>query len=262
MMAAPPLTVLQAPADWRVIDFVSDLHLKPEEPATFEAFALYLQATRADAVLILGDLFEAWIGDDGATPDSFEARCGQALAGCGATLAFMRGNRDFLVGPGFLGHHGLRNLADPTVLVFGGQRWLLSHGDLLCTDDVPYQQFRAQVRAPEWQRAFLARPLAERHAIARQMRAQSQAHHADDPAHATIDETLARHWLQAAGATTLIHGHTHQPADHALGTSPEGRPLQRIVLSDWHIQGHQRRAQVLRLTTDGLARIDPLAADR
>jgi UDP-2,3-diacylglucosamine hydrolase len=260
MTTVPRFGVLTAPEHWRTVDFISDLHLKPEEPRTFEAWARTMRATRADAVVILGDLFEAWVGDDAAAPGSFEHRCGEVLDACRADLAFMRGNRDFLVGAGFLARHGVRDLADPTVLAFAGQRLVLTHGDLLCTGDVPYQQFRAQVRGDEWQRAFLARPLPERQAIAQQMRQHSEARHAAtapaDYAHA--DAALARRWLLAADATTLIHGHTHQPADHPLGRDEAGRALTQVVLSDWHVDGGTRRAQVLRLSSSGtLERIDP-----
>lgn len=259
MTAVPAFGVLQAPAHWRMVDFISDLHLRPEEPQTFDAWARYLGATPADAVFILGDLFEVWVGDDAAAPGSFEARCGQVLADGRAELFFMHGNRDFLVGPDFLARHGVRALADPTVLIAASQRLLLTHGDLLCTDDVDYQRFRAQVRAAGWQRDFLARPLAERQAIARQMRAQSEAHQATQAVYADVDEPLARQWLAAADARAMIHGHTHRPADHVLGLDAQGRALTRVVLSDWHVDARTRRAQVLRLTVGGtLARLDPL----
>ena len=265
MTTLPPFSALEASGRWSTVDFISDLHLKPEEPLTFDAWAHYMAAPRADAVFILGDLFEAWVGDDGATPGSFEARCGDVLRDCHADVAFMQGNRDFLLGDDFLAPRGVRALPDPTVLSIAGQRLVLTHGDLLCTDDRPYQQFRAQVRAPAWQRAFLARPLAERRDVARRMRAESQARHdahsaPDEYAHA--NHALARAWLLGAGATTLIHGHTHQPADHPLGNDGEGRALTQMVLSDWHIEPAERRAQVLRLDTESgrLARIDPQLA--
>lgn len=260
MTAAPDFVTLVAPAHWRTIDLVSDLHLKPEEPATAEAFAQYLALTRADAVLILGDLFEVWVGDDGATPGSFEAQCGQSMAACTAELAFMRGNRDFLMGSDFLARHGLRDLADPTVLAFAGRRILLTHGDLLCTADQAYQAYRKQVRAPAWQHEFLARPLAERRAIAAQMRAQSQAHHGAAGFYAPVDDALALEWLRAAGADTLIHGHTHDPADHVLAGDGGSHERARVVLSDWHVAGATRRAEVLRLTPHAMTRIDPSAA--
>ena len=259
MTTVPRFAALAAPAHWRTVDFISDLHLKAEEPGTFEAWQRYMQVTPADAVFVLGDLFEVWVGDDSAEPGSFEARCGEVLdeARTRVNLFFMCGNRDFLVGDRFLARHGVQPLADPTVLAFGGAHWLLTHGDLLCTGDVDYQQFRAQVRTAAWQQAFLARPLAERQAIARQMRAQSAQHQADAGFYADADAGLARRWLIDANATTLIHGHTHRPGDHALGADDAGRPLAQVVLSDWHIDGRTHRAQVLRLSADrALARID------
>ena len=258
--AVPPLAELRARPHWRTVDFISDLHLKAEEPHTFQAWQHYMLHTPADAVFILGDLFEVWVGDDSALPGSFEDHCGQVLRAAGAAMDvfFMRGNRDFLVSADFLARCGVHDLADPTVLSFQEQTCLLTHGDLLCTDDVAYQQFRRQVRTPEWQAAFLARPLAERQAMARQMREHSEAHHAAQGVYAHIDAELARRWLAEAGATTLIHGHTHQPGDHALGADAAGRPLTQVVLSDWHVTAAERRTQVLRLTpADGLQRVTP-----
>ena len=257
--AVPPMAELVAPAGWRTVDFLADLHLEPGQPATLQALRQYLERTPADAVFLLGDLFEVWVGDD-ARRAGFEARCAAVLreTAMQRTLAFMRGNRDFLVGADFLARCGVHDLADPTALSFQQHACLLTHGDLLCTDDVAYQQFRRQVRTPEWQAAFLARPLAERQAMARQMREHSEAHHAAQGVYAHIDAQLARRWLAEAGATTLIHGHTHQPGDHALGTDAAGRPLTQVVLSDWHVTAAERRTQVLRLTpTDGLQRVTP-----
>lgn len=259
MTAVPRFAALNAPAHWRTVDFISDLHLKAEEPATFEAWAGYLHHTPADAVFILGDLFEAWVGDDSAAPGSFEHRCAQVLhaASTRAELFFMHGNRDFLLGPDFLARCGMRALADPTTLDFGGQRYLLTHGDLLCTDDADYQRFRQQVRTEDWQRTFLARPLAERRAAARQMRAQSEQHQAAQAVYADVDAELARRWLVAAGAATLIHGHTHRPGDHVLGHDANGQRQLRRVLSDWHVTADEQRAQVLRLGANGLQRLAP-----
>ena len=136
------------------------------------------------------------------------------------------------------------------MLAWAGARYLLTHGDLLCTQDVAYQRFRQQVRSPDWQRAVLARPLSERQVMAQQMRAQSVAAQAGGVVYADIDAPLAREWLMAAGAHTLIHGHIHRPGDHALGHDAAGLPLQQVVLSDWHIAGQDHRAQVLRLSAD------------
>ena len=256
-----PLAELTAPPAWYTVDFISDLHLNAGEPATFAAWQHYLQTTPADAVFMLGDLFEVWVGDDvlEATPNgaSFEQRCAQTLHQAADRLAlfFMHGNRDFLVGPGLMARSCATLLADPAVLTFGGQRWLLSHGDALCLDDTDYLKFRQQVRSPAWQAAFLSQPLAERQAIARHMRAQSQARQQTAADYADVDSAAARQWLQAAGAATLIHGHTHKPALHDLGGG-----LSRAVLSDWDAGATTPRADALRLSASGLQRIALLSA--
>ena len=245
---------LVAPAAWRTVDLISDLHLQAGEPATFDAWQGYLQTTPADALFILGDLFEVWIGDDAATQPGFEAQCAVALSQIAARMPvyFMHGNRDFLVGPAFAAQCGLTLLEDPTVLVLHGARWLLSHGDLLCLDDVEYLRFREQVRTPEWQATFLAKPLQERRAIARTMRAQSEDRkRRPDMVWADVDGAAAREWLQTASAQTMVHGHTHRPADHDLGSG-----LQRRVLSDWDVEAQPPRAQVLCLTPAGPQRVD------
>jgi UDP-2,3-diacylglucosamine hydrolase len=254
------MATLQAPAAWATVDFISDLHLRAEEPATFGAWARYLHSTPADAVFLLGDVFEVWVGDDAlsdpsAQDERFEARCAQEMAAAAQRLSlfFMHGNRDFLVGQALMTSCGATLLADPTVLDFDGQRWLLSHGDALCLDDTEYLQFRRQVQQPAWQEAFLAKPLAERKAIARSLRTQSEARKHSGAVYADVDNTAARQWLQAAGAHTLIHGHTHRPANHDLGQG-----LQRVVLSDWDAAATPPRAEVLRLNASGLQRL-PLA---
>ena len=257
--AVPQMEELLAPPIWRTVDFISDLHLHAREPATFEAWAHYLQGTPADAVFVLGDLFEVWVGDDivGFTDmgleDSFEARCIQQLRQAGDRLAlfFMHGNRDFLVGQKLMGQCHATLLADPTVLTCAGQRWLLSHGDALCLSDVDYMQFRALVRSPAWQADFLAKPLAERQAIARGLRQQSESRKNSGASYGDLELAATRHWLEAADALTLIHGHTHQPAEHDLGDG-----LRRVVLSDWDVEADPARAQVLRLTSGGLQRIN------
>ena len=266
MRSAPPrIEVLQAPAAWRFVDFISDLHLQSGEHATFEAWQHYLAGTAADAVFILGDLFEVWVGDDAAGAPGFERDCGRILAQAALRhdVFFMPGNRDFLVGDAFLAASGMRGLHDPTVLEYAGQRWLLSHGDALCLDDIDYQQFRRVVREPAWQQTVLARPLAERRTLARQIRQHGTRSAGADPAgYADVDADAARAWLTAARATTLIHGHTHRPGDHDLGApnlpapAPPGTArLQRVVLSDWDAAATPARAQVLRLSAAGLQRI-------
>ncbi len=257
--AVPPLTELVALSSWRTVDFISDLHLNADEPATFSAWQAYLQETPADAVFILGDLFEVWVGDDAVSADfqahpesGFENRCATVLAQAGSRLAlfFMHGNRDFLIGPAFMDACHARLLDDPTVLNFAGQRWLLSHGDALCLDDTDYMAFRQQVRSPGWQQTFLARPLAERQAMAREMRRQSEARKRSGMDYGDVDPNAARQWLEAAHAPTLIHGHTHKPAWHDLGNG-----LSRVVLSDWDAGASVPRAEVLRLDSRGLQRI-------
>src|SRR6185369_792608 len=152
-----------APAQWRAIDLLSDLHLAENTPRVFEAWAAHLRHTDADAVFILGDLFEVWIGDDMAER-GFEARCAEVLSAAARrrTIAFMPGNRDFLVGDAMLAASGVARLADPTLVVAFGDRVVLSHGDALCIDDVGYQRYRAVVRRPAVQRAFAALPFAAR----------------------------------------------------------------------------------------------------
>src|SRR5450830_1628635 len=244
----PRIAELKAAAAWRTVDFISDLHLHEAEPATFEAWRQHLLHTPADALFLLGDIFEVWVGDDAVQPGSFEAACQQVLrqASQRCALFFMAGNRDFLLGPRFAQACGMTLLADPCVLVFEGQRWLLSHGDALCLDDVDYMQFRQQVRSPAWQHSFLARPLAERQAIARELRQQSQNQQAQrkqaGDAYADVDSHAARQWLRAANARTLIHGHTHQPAVHDLGQG-----FVRVVLSDWDAETPALRTELLRL---------------
>jgi UDP-2,3-diacylglucosamine hydrolase len=249
--AVPPIAELSAPPAWRAIEFISDLHLHAAEPATFDAWRRYMRETQADAIFILGDLFEVWVGDDAAGEPGFAADCAAVLQATAAraSVFFMHGNRDFLVGRGFLAACSVTLLADPTVLTFAGQRWLLTHGDALCLADTEYLQFREQVRATSWQREFLAKPLAERRAIARGMRAQSEARKQSGAVYADVDATAAAAWLQAADAQVLIHGHTHRPADHSL---TNGR---RIVLSDWDAVADPARMEILRVTSAGAQRV-------
>lgn len=249
----PRCEELAAPSHWRTVDFLSDLHLQASEPATLAAWRRYLQTTPADALFILGDLFEVWVGDDALDdPASFESQACALLQAASRqrALFFLHGNRDFLIGPGFAQRTGATLLHDPTVLVWQGQRLLLSHGDALCVDDVDYQRFRVQARSVEWQERFLAQPLAQRRAQARGIRAESEARKQSGAVYADVDGPAAIAWLQAAQATTLVHGHTHRPAEHTL--APDVR---RVVLSDWDAAAHPPRADVLRLTPQGLERI-------
>jgi len=264
MPALPPsahlasLAVWQADPAWQRIDLLSDVHLHADMPLTFAAWRHHLLSTPADAVLLLGDLFEAWVGDD-ARHGGFEADCLAVLqqAARSKTLAFLPGNRDFLVGDALLAEAGLQRLADPTVLQAFGQRWLLSHGDALCLADTDYQRFRSLVRSDDWQQRFLALPLPERQRQARAMREASSAHQAAmaPSMWSDVDDAGALAWLLAADAHTLIHGHTHRPARHEL---PAGHARQ--VLGDWDFDHGPPRAQALRLDASGLHTLDLAAA--
>lgn len=253
--ALPPAeaAALVLPASAQVVEFISDLHLSPELPRTVAMFERYLRTTRADAIFILGDLFEVWVGDD-AMQQPFEAACVQALQACGLgrQLHVMRGNRDFLLGPAFFAATGVTELPDPQPLHAFGHTVLLSHGDALCVDDAEYMRFRSQVRSAAWQQDFLVKPLAERLALAAQMRRASREHQGrrDPVTYADVDPTLASQWLQAAGAHTLVHGHTHRPGSEAFAGRAE-----RHVLSDWDLDHAQPvRAEVLRWTAAGFTR--------
>jgi UDP-2,3-diacylglucosamine hydrolase len=241
-----PFPVFEAPENWRTVEFISDLHLQEKDPATFDVWQRYMHSTMADAVFVLGDLFEVWVGDDAAAQHSFLQQCAAVLKDCAQQrhVAFMRGNRDFLVGTDFFSACHVHNLQDPTILRFASQAWLLSHGDEGCLDDVDYQAFRRMVRHPDWQHIFLAKPLAEREEIARQLRAQSQQHKRNpDAVYADVDPVWATTALTQSGCSYLLHGHTHRPADHVL---PGALNLKRLVLSDWDVQNAKPRAEVLR----------------
>ncbi len=250
--ALPRIEELQAPGAWRSIEFISDLHLQVDEPQTFEAWRRYMAHPSADAIFILGDLFDVWVGDDEAQQPGFAADCAAVLlaAASHASIFFMHGNRDFLVGEDFIGACRATLLPDPTVLAFAGKRWLLTHGDALCLADTKYMEFRAKVRTAKWQRDFLAQPLAQRQAIGRQLRQESEEFKREVAHYAEVDGPAAQAWLEQADAQVLIHGHTHRPADHVLAL---GR--QRMVLSDWDATAQPPRHEVLRLSRDGARRI-------
>lgn len=251
----PRFVEVTAPDDWRTIDFISDLHLSESTPRALESLEGYLRSTPADAVWILGDLFEVWIGDDART-SGFERACVDLLAeaACRCSLHFMHGNRDFLVGHAMLRACGMTALADPTVLVAFGQRLLVTHGDALCVDDTEYQAFRAQVRTDEWQRSFLGRTLPARRQIAREMREKSRARHRQRRgAWSDVDPAAAVQWLHLAGTRTLLHGHTHRPGHEVLAPG-----FERLVLSDWSLEADspgERRAEAIRWTVDGFQRV-------
>ncbi len=219
--------------------FVSDLHLSPEQPEIGQLFLDFLQtrARRADALYILGDLFELWLGDDALLPASqpfLDAL--RALAESGVALYVMRGNRDFLLGDGFCSLTGARLVNDPTVIDLGGTPTLLMHGDLLCTDDTAYQQFRALVHDPAWQNELFRKSLQERIELARRLRRESRLATSQksteimDVNQQAVEDTMRSH-----GVLRLIHGHTHRPAEHHFRL--DGRRATRIVLPQWEHQG-------------------------
>ena len=219
--------------------FVSDLHLCPTRPAINRIFCDFLRApaAQAEALYILGDLFEYWAGDD--DDDPFNASVADALrelAGRGVALHLMHGNRDFLIGSRFAAASRARLLPDPTRLNLYGIPTLLMHGDTLCTDDLEYQAFRLQVRNPAFQREFLAQPLAARKQEIGKMRAASEANKKNKP-EAIMDVTAAavEDQLRAHAYPRLIHGHTHRPAMHQHVV--DGRRCERWVLADWYTGG-------------------------
>jgi UDP-2,3-diacylglucosamine hydrolase len=265
---------IAAAPDWHCVDFISDVHLQENEPANFLAWRKYLQQSPADAIFILGDLFEVWVGDDGISAQGesqwmarheglhFEDRCCRVLhdAAQQRPLYFLHGNRDFLVGSDFAKACGIQLLSDPSVLSFAGQRYLLSHGDALCLADVEYQTFRSMVRSPAWQEKFLATPLQERIQQARMMRQASeqrkQAQQGAGQAWVDVDAAAMRQWMDATDTTHVIHGHTHEGRDHPIA-SAQGQGV-RHVLPDWHVADQPPKGYVLRLTqsqSPSLARV-------
>ncbi len=226
--------------------FISDLHLDPARPDITERFLRFLgnEARAADALYVLGDLFEAWVGDDDPEPE--KRRATDALAEMSATgmpLYFMHGNRDFLVGEDFAQAAGCTLLPDPTVVDLYGERVLLMHGDSLCTDDVDYQAFRTMVRNPLWQEAFLSRSLEERFAIAREARSRSLAASDAKPAEIMdVNQAAVETAIREHGVQTMLHGHTHRPSVHRFDV--DGREATRIVLGDWYQQGSTVRWDV------------------
>jgi UDP-2,3-diacylglucosamine hydrolase len=214
------------------IYFASDLHLTRVESCAFDQWVEFCSRVAVDgqALYLLGDVFEAYIGDDDDAPlVGAVAAALRRLADAGVELAFMHGNRDFLVGSGFAHRCGARLLGDVEVIELAGRRAALLHGDTLCTDDVQYQTVRRQLRDPAWQAQFVAQPLAARRAFAAQARAESAAHTAMAAAEIMdVNAAAVADVLAQTEADWIIHGHTHRPAVHDLGG---GR--QRIVLGDW-----------------------------
>jgi UDP-2,3-diacylglucosamine hydrolase len=219
--------------------FVSDVHLDADAPQATEQFLDFLasHAASAEALYILGDLFEAWVGDDDQDEQKQRVCAGlKSLDRRGVACFALHGNRDFLLGAGFSARSGCRLLSDPVVAQFDGERVLLTHGDALCTDDHAYQELRSLVRTSAWQRRFLALPRSHRELLADEARAGSRRHTARTvPYIMDVNEAAVAAALRAARVRRVIHGHTHRPGVHDLEL--DGAPAQRIVLGAWYEQG-------------------------
>jgi UDP-2,3-diacylglucosamine hydrolase len=219
--------------------FVSDVHLDAGTPEAVEQFLDFLDvyATRSEALYILGDLFETWVGDDETDAQKQAVRQAlRALTAGGVACFILHGNRDFLLGRRFCEDTGCRLLPDPVIAEFDGERVLLTHGDGLCTDDHSYQELRSIVRTAPWQRRFLALPLTDRELLANQARAGSRQHTSRTiPTIMDVNPEAVAAAYRVTGVRRIIHGHTHRPGIH--DSTIEGARAQRIVLGAWYEQG-------------------------
>ncbi len=219
--------------------FVSDIHLTPQRPASTRRFEAFLGGAAGvlERLYILGDLFDYWVGDDGADAlgqAAMESAI-RAAVDAGTQVFFMRGNRDFLVGDAFARRAGCVLLDDPAVITLGERDFLLTHGDGLCTDDVEHQRARRQLLSAKWKTAFLQKPLDQRMDTAAAMRRASEtAKRGKSMAAMDVNQGAVESMMQRHGADTLIHGHTHRPAVHQFELG--GKPAWRYVLGDWHEQ--------------------------
>jgi UDP-2,3-diacylglucosamine hydrolase len=228
--------------------FASDMHLSSDRLATVSLFLDFLagRAREAEHLYLLGDIFDVWIGDDDDGSPNTEVQAAlRALTTSGTQCHLMHGNRDFLIGRDFCRETHCSLLPDPTLVRFAGEPTLLMHGDLLCTDDVAYQRFRRRIRNPLVKRSFLWRSLKARRAVAANYRRKSGAATAEKrPEIMDVNQETVESYLRRYGASRLIHGHTHRPADHVIEL--DGRPVQRSVLAEWHpnqgevlVHGHE-----------------------
>ncbi len=219
--------------------FVSDVHLDSSAPDATEQFVDFLTTYAADseALYILGDLFEVWVGDD--DPSAEKVRIVGALrelTARGVACFVIHGNRDFLLGRQFCDRSGCRLLQDPVIIELDGERVLVTHGDALCTDDHAYQELRSSVRTADWQRRFLALPFEVRDRFANRARAGSKAHNARTaPQIQDVNPAAVELAYRTARVHRIIHGHTHRPGIH--DTVVDGQPAQRIVLGAWYEEG-------------------------
>ena len=223
--------------------FISDLHLEAERPDIAEQFLKFLEtdASEADDLYILGDLFEAWVGDDDPNTHYFTIkRALRKLSDSGIPVYFMHGNRDFMIGRGFANETGVEILKDPHKVVMYGRQVLLSHGDALCTDDVQYQRVRKMTRDPDWQATMLARPLKARLRMAEEARRQSLEQTLNLSMEIMdVNQDAVKTVIKSFKVDVLLHGHTHRPAIHDVDLG--NRKAKRIVLGDWYTQGSMVR---------------------
>jgi len=234
--------------------FISDLHLQDQRPEVYRWLQAFLAkpARQAEALYILGDLFEYWIGDDALSPLATElAREIAALSDAGLPIFFVHGNRDFLLGPAYAARAGLTLLPEESVVDLYGQPTLLLHGDTLCTDDSEYQAFRRQSREPSWQAAVLARSVEERLQLAREARDASMKHTGSSAMEIMdVNQEAVRDAFHRHGVRRMIHGHTHRPAVHHHDLT-DGSSGERIVLADWDVRG-----SYLEVSAEGARAID------
>ena len=234
--------------------FISDLHLDSNHPEIQMQFIRFLQqdAIHSDALYILGDLFEVWLGDDDDNPHHQQTITELNKLSSHTPIFIQHGNRDFLLGELFSVHSNTTLLPDPTTIELYGEPVLIMHGDLLCTDDTEYQNFRKQVRNPNWQKEVLQQPLSQRRLLAKSLREQSyQSTRQKTEDIMDVNDTTVQRYMNSANVTTLIHGHTHRPAIHEF--TLKNRKSKRIVLGDWYEQG-----SVLRFSENGY-RLETLA---
>jgi len=228
--------------------FISDLHLRPIRPATTQRFLNFLEhrAAGVESLYILGDLFDAWVGDDDPSPpNNAVKRSLKQLTNSGTAVYFQHGNRDFLIGERFIQETGIKLLGDYTLICLYGTQTLLTHGDLLCTDDIPYLEFRAKTRKPDWRQNVLAKPLILRLLYARWYRLRSYFHKRKKTQDIMdVNQKTVEKVMRDYNVTRLIHGHTHRPAVHEICIN--GVTAQRFVLDQWDQCG-----SVLRWNPDG-----------
>jgi UDP-2,3-diacylglucosamine hydrolase len=232
--------------------FISDLHLSAEAADRLQLFLHFLKtrATTAETLYILGDLFDAWLGDDARLPLAVAIEQAlRELSESSTQLKVMHGNRDFLLGEAFCKASGAELIGDPCLIDLYGVPTLLMHGDLLCTDDQDYQAFRKQVRSPQFTSHFLSLEIEQRIAVAQEYRAKSgEANALKSDAIMDVNQQAVEQHIQQYQAQQLIHGHTHRPADHRFSIS--NQTITRHVLGEWHGD----HAEILCATKEGISR--------